>query len=231
MKRVPEHGVFVQPFFGGGSIFWSKEKGETEVINDINPDLTNALKSLRKAHSVNCDMRPDKARFHRIRKRGPRTLCDFLYLDKRSFGGTRKSFAFAKRCAGVRDCDIKRLKKNLAKYRDRLKGVKIERKDWREVLQPFDSKETFFFVDPPYTDYTKARGCKWDEGCGMNPAEIKKGVLGLKGKVLITESHDPETVKVFCKDKRFKCEGPFTHRGRLSRDPARKVSHLIITKR
>ena len=242
LKHVPEHSVFVQPFFGGGSIFWSKDKAAKEVINDIDPRLVRALKDLRKAHGIRCDMTPDKARFHKIKRRGVKTLCDFLYLNKQSYGGNMKSFGDqSRKCYGVpKTCGIKQLKAKLSKYRERLKNVKIENKDWREVLKAFDSKDTLFFIDPPYASFTKARGCKWDKGCGMDPAEIKKGIRGLKGKILITEGNDPETRKVFCRDKRFRCSRPFTHRSSLARFDGKgqivkrkrpkKLSHLIITR-
>ena len=38
---IPKHKTYVEPFFGGGWVFFSKEKSKVEILNDINGDLIN----------------------------------------------------------------------------------------------------------------------------------------------------------------------------------------------
>lgn len=38
---IPKHTTYVEPFVGGGAIFWTKPKSEVEVINDTNRELIN----------------------------------------------------------------------------------------------------------------------------------------------------------------------------------------------
>lgn len=38
---IPPHKTYVEPFVGGGAIFWSKPIAEVEVINDYNRELIN----------------------------------------------------------------------------------------------------------------------------------------------------------------------------------------------
>ena len=38
---IPEHRVYVEPFFGGGTIFFEKGPSYLEVINDINHNVVN----------------------------------------------------------------------------------------------------------------------------------------------------------------------------------------------
>ena len=42
------------------------------------------------------------------------------------------------------------LVKRLPQIKDRLQGVKLVNKDWKEVIKEFDSKDAFFYLDPPY---------------------------------------------------------------------------------
>lgn len=41
LPLIPKHNTYVEPFVGGGAIFWSKPKSEVEIINDNNRELIN----------------------------------------------------------------------------------------------------------------------------------------------------------------------------------------------
>lgn len=36
LPLIPRHTQYVEPFFGGGAVFWAKPESEVEVVNDIN---------------------------------------------------------------------------------------------------------------------------------------------------------------------------------------------------
>ncbi len=44
---IPEHRIYVEPFFGGGAVFWAKEPSEVEIVNDTNGELINFYRVLR----------------------------------------------------------------------------------------------------------------------------------------------------------------------------------------
>jgi DNA adenine methylase len=41
LPLIPEHKIYVEPFFGGGAIFFAKEPSKIEVINDIDKRVYN----------------------------------------------------------------------------------------------------------------------------------------------------------------------------------------------
>jgi DNA adenine methylase len=39
LPLIPEHKIYVEPFFGGGAVFFGKEPSKVEVINDYNSNV------------------------------------------------------------------------------------------------------------------------------------------------------------------------------------------------
>ncbi|GAG53665.1 unnamed protein product, partial [marine sediment metagenome] len=44
VSYIPEHKTYVEPFLGGGAVFFAKEPSEVEVINDLDKDIFFAYK-------------------------------------------------------------------------------------------------------------------------------------------------------------------------------------------
>jgi DNA adenine methylase len=68
-----------------------------------------------------------------------------------SFGGDGDSFAVTRKSGGGANRSRHRLLERVAEISDRLDRVNIEHLDWRRCIDLYDSDETFFFIDPPYT--------------------------------------------------------------------------------
>jgi len=41
LSLIPKHKIYIEPFFGGGAIFFTKEPSEVEIINDLNSYVIN----------------------------------------------------------------------------------------------------------------------------------------------------------------------------------------------
>ncbi|MDT8337183.1 MAG: DNA adenine methylase [Candidatus Izemoplasmatales bacterium] len=50
LPLIPKHKLYVEPFFGGGAVFWAKEKSNTEVINDVNMNIVNFYEVLKHSY-------------------------------------------------------------------------------------------------------------------------------------------------------------------------------------
>jgi DNA adenine methylase len=44
---IPKHRVYVESFFSGGAIYWSKEPPEVEIVNDLNGNVINFHQQLK----------------------------------------------------------------------------------------------------------------------------------------------------------------------------------------
>ncbi len=47
LEKIPEHTLYIEPFAGGASIFFCKEKVENNILNDIDLDLINTYQIIR----------------------------------------------------------------------------------------------------------------------------------------------------------------------------------------
>ena len=47
LPMIPEHKIYVEPFFGGGAVFWGKEPVRVEFINDHNGEVINFYRVLK----------------------------------------------------------------------------------------------------------------------------------------------------------------------------------------
>lgn len=77
---------------------------------------------------------------------------------------------------------------NIDGFADRFRNVVIENKDFRDIIEMYDSPSTFFFCDPPYV--SKERLYKG----GFSRADhidLAKRLSKIKGKAMVTYYADP----------------------------------------
>ena len=167
LPLIPEHRIYVEPFFGGGAVFWAKEKAEVEVINDSNAWVITFFRVLK-----------DPAKFARLRQKLNETLHSRLLYAKAkevllrtgesddveiawalwvqtqmSFSkGIFKGWGYARKGSGggavsTTNHKIEAFSETLCA---RLRGTYIENNDALKVINTWDDEGSFFYCDPPY---------------------------------------------------------------------------------
>lgn len=190
LPLIPPHKVYVEPFVGSGQIFFKKEPIEKEVINDLDSTLMYHYRILKKTKSR--DFKKDidtieenQAFFNKKATTEGQKLQKEIIRGCNTFGakGTGKIFV---------DSNSYPKLKNIDKYQERLKKTTILSQDYKSVMKKYDSKETFFFLDPPYEDSKKL----YKRGT-INYEEMSSFLKGIKGKFLLTLNDSPNIRNIF----------------------------------
>ena len=166
ISHFPRHEVYVEVFGGGASVLMRKQPSRTEIYNEIDAQIVNVFRVLRdeaKAKRLTelLSLTPFAADEYGWCYGDPSNEIDAARMVIfRSFTGVGSDSIF--RMNGFRrGFKNKKLDANNAFssyadcipiFVDRLRNVIIENLDWSDVIKMYDTKETLFYVDPPYLD-------------------------------------------------------------------------------
>lgn len=178
--------IFVEPFVGAGNIFYRAPKAEHEIINDKDKDMYIIHKGLQEqADKIDKTIirKMTNKKFDEIKdKKDPASV---IAKYKTSFLARGKYLSKRK----------DKIKSDFTQYADRLKGVKILNQDFATVIKNYDSKKTFFYLDPPYEPTSDAS----DYEDYVEPEQVKKALQSIKGKFLLSYNDSPNILKLFKK--------------------------------
>ena len=205
ISKFPEHKTYVEPFIGGGSIFFKKEPSEIEVINDKDLDVMNIYRDVRKVDSLSDrEFQPNREKFNKLKnqtkfKNEKERLYRNLYLSLVTFRGDRENYIGENlesdkryKNVGVKFKD----QKQYDKFRERLndKNIKIHSEDYQKIIKKYDAPDTLFYLDPPYS---RAEESKDYKEVGVKIDDICRFLTNIKGKFIM--SYDAElNVKKIC---------------------------------
>lgn len=164
LPLIPEHQIYVEPFFGGGAVFWAKEPVKCEVINDVNMNIVNfyeVLKhdyfGLRKLVEATLHSRETYKKAMIIYD-SPWLFPDNPVLRAWAFWVvTNQGFSCRIGTWGYdRDKRARTIQNKIDAFQeelsDRMRYTQIECNEAHKVIESRDTEATFFYVDPPYID-------------------------------------------------------------------------------
>ena len=171
LKFIPPHRTYVEVFGGAGHFLILKEPSEVEIYNDIDKNLVTFFRVLQ-----------DEEKYKKLIWKLKWTLYsrDEYYLARKllfddsiddvtrawalyvacrqSFGGSPTAgWSFDKTVSRDIESDFYDqtwYEKEFAAVRRRFRNVQVDSDDWRNILKRYDTKKTFFFLDPPYPPST-----------------------------------------------------------------------------
>lgn len=196
LPMIPPHVCYGEAFSGGLAVLLAKERSKVEVVNDVNGDLVALYRNLQfhlpaLLGEINWLFSSRKNLRDFIAQPGLTELqraARFLLVNRTSFGGNMNSFAVAKSAGGGAAFDRATVGELLGKAHDRLDRVVVEQLPYERFLANYDSKETFFFLDPPYLNADTGSYKGWTE---EQLREMRKRVGKLKGQWLVTVDDSP----------------------------------------
>lgn len=212
LPLIPQHTTYTEPFFGGGAIFFAKEKSQVEIINDLNASVVTFYREC-------------KNNFEKLQALVQTTLhsrhehkqAKIIYDNPELFSELRRAWAFYVLCNqgfggmisdtwgyGVEKNKSELRTKNkrdsfLDYIRERLEIVQIECDDALKVIKSRDRVETFHYCDPPY--YNSDMG-HYGGYTIQNFEALLKTLSEVKGKFLLS-SYPSEILNQYTADNNW----------------------------
>ena len=202
LPLVPAHVCYCEPFAGSLAMLLAKERAAVEIVNDFNGDLIALYRNLQyHLPALEAELSwllASRKNFHDfIAQPGITELqraVRFLLVNRTAFGGNMNSFGVAKTKGGGVGFDKQLLGAVMGPVRERLNGVVIENISYERCFGNYDSKQSFFFLDPPYLGTAQKAYASWSE------EDLKKfrwHIGRLQGKWMVTLNDVPFNRSLF----------------------------------
>lgn len=197
----PTHRIYVEAFGGGGSVLFAKPPSIIEVYNDLDEGATNffnvvrdetACAILAKRLAATPYSRADYYRYlpsWHAETDPIEKARQWFVLARMSFGAMfGNAWAFGrsgeKRCMATSSwLGAQRL---MLEAQERLALVQIENRDFRKVIELYDTPETLFYLDPPYVPDTRKEGGYRHELTDEDHRDLVELMLTMKGQAILS---------------------------------------------
>lgn len=169
INHFPEHGTYLEPFFGSGAVFFTKPPSQTETINDVDNNIVNLFRVCRDnplelARKI--EVTPySKSEYMFCRKHYNDCDCDEVEKARRyltavwqGFGGKtyqETSWAHDRTNSVFRPKYFAEVPERILAVISRLKRAQIENNDAIELIDMYNKKNCLIYADPPYLKETR----------------------------------------------------------------------------
>ncbi len=191
--------------FGGSGVVPLNIEARSIVYNDLNKELYNLFSVVKKEPAELLKRlrywtrtRDDFIRYGEVlHDFGPINVDEIdralrtLYQFTIGFGGMGSTYRTRKEKSSY--STLSRVVTNFGELSSRISGWKIENLDFANVIEKYDSEDSFFFCDPPYSSK------EWYEfGFGSDELGRLKDITDhLRGKYLLSFDSNDETARRF----------------------------------
>ena len=209
---IPDHEVYLEPYFGSGAVLFNKPRSHIETVNDLNGEVVNFFEILRdrseelikaikytpfareeydKSYQKTSNKLEKARRFYVRCWQG--FGCANLYHNGFKSGQQSNSpnpaVGFAKSY------------ETLEMAAERLKGVQIEKLDALELLNRYDTEDVFVYLDPPYLLETRKSNLYKHEMSDEQHIELLELITKHPGRIMIS-GYDNDLYSSYLKDWR-----------------------------
>jgi DNA adenine methylase len=198
VSHFGDHYHYVEPYFGSGAVFFTKEPSPHELINDSNELVVNFFRVLREhtedfcwalettpwsreeyahSHEVTGDPLEDARRFVvRIWQAHASDLA-------KKTGWKNRGVKQRARGMSVR---WQRVPAELAQLAWRLQDAEIESRPALDVMRRFSAKDCLIYADPPYVHTTRTQKMYAQEMTETEHLEMLHALLAHEGPVVLS---------------------------------------------
>lgn len=199
-SMIPKHDVYLEPFFGSGSVFFNKPKARIETINDLDGEVVNYFKVVRE-HPYELGSALSFTPYSRDEYKN-------AYKVNMNDNDIERARKFAVRCwmgFGCSNCyqngfrsSQQRISANktkawrilpdtIALAADRLMDAQIENLPALELIHRYNTEDVFIYADPPYPlSVRKGYLYTHEMHNDSEHIELLEALISHPGKVLIS---------------------------------------------
>ena len=162
VQHFPPHRMSVDVCGGTGALFVCKPPSEIEIYNDVDANVAGVFQTLQDPAACEELLRLLE---NTPNGRSQYETCKQVVVDPTETS-VRRAWAFLT-CGAIGFCGhpvvkhgwisprhgkqyLLKLPDRVLWWRERFRRVYVENKPWQEIIDLYDSPDTFFFVDPPY---------------------------------------------------------------------------------
>lgn len=158
MEHIPQHSHYMEPFAGGASIFFAKNKVEKNWLNDIDKGLMNCFIIIRDYPEELIErLKEEKASKERHgyykNEFKPKTKLDravrWFYLNRTSYSGIMNMQNCYWGYGDKYSMRPENWPRNILVTSAKLQRVKLTSFDFEKVIEEAEDR-AFLFIDPPY---------------------------------------------------------------------------------
>ena len=197
-----EFNKYVEPFVGAGDVYFKMnlDPNTPAVINDLDSEISTAFKILKNNPSIDNIDRFKTMSLEQVRafmKKSSSSpidkLAKIIYDLCATFSGIGQGTKIYK------NPNIEPKLRKIPKYAEYMKNTKVLNQDYKSVIRNNDSKDTFFYLDPPYESskglYSKSE---------FNYEELANVLSKVKGKFVLSLNDSANIRNLF---KQFNIRG------------------------
>jgi len=200
--------VYCEVFGGGGWVLFKKDESYLEIYNDLNKNLVNLFKVIRDEYSEFSYKAEWSLHSREMYMEARKRMKDDKFLNDleralhyaidrvQSFSG-QGGWGYAVSMKKVYSGKWLPFLKRMSLINARLKKVQIECLDFEACIEKYDSKDTLFYLDPPYVGvehYYKTADVNFTYEDHLRLAKILKHI---KGKFVLSYYQDKLVRKLY----------------------------------
>lgn len=236
LPHLPYTDLYVEVFGGSGAVLLARNKSKLEVFNDRHSGVIAFYRCIRDRVKMNALLDRLQLCLHSREefifcKNSWKDCTDdveraarWYYSIQCSFAGIGRNFGRVKKGKNQLAMKIKNHLPHFPEVHLRMMDVQVENLDWRYMLKDYDSKDSVFYLDPPY--YTSYSGTYEHELSTDDHKEMLERIFQCHGFVALSGYPNP-LYESYPWDKKFEWEVRVTAKGMAGTQTNNKAEIVI----
>lgn len=240
VKMIPPHKVYVEVFGGSGKLLLFKSPSNIEVYNDIDGDIVNIYRTIRDhPDEVIAELMtiPYSRRMYyealielKTERDKIRRAALYIFILQASFSGRVTGTGFGTSKKGNRATKYSKIIDAIRPLHERLKNVVIEDLDFRECIKKYDSKVTFFYLDPPHLYMATEKGGYYykENMTDRDYMDLIQLLERIQGKFLLRQANPPGFILEWARRNKYHTKRVSIRTTAPNKNNSKEQKHTVV---